>query len=296
MNIKNLNTGYCGLALGITGAFNTLKYLEKENGFIELFLLGAVLFLLTYYALKALKDKEDFITGMRDRKTLSLLPAFLMALSNISAHINLKSLWLLIVGGHLLYGLFFYRKVLFKGSPLVSYYIPLVGIAINIPHAHYFQMDSLGRFLLFYGIMGYLIVSWRLILHWRSFMAVNPLPLMGVLCAPLSLCIQGSLIYLDNPLMIKGALVISLITTLIVYMIVPAVFMAPFSLSWASLTFPTSAAAMAHLKGGVFLGSSKLMAVGYCEIFLSLMFLLIVSMGTFINFFLRTSRFQEIDI
>ena len=214
---------------------------------------------------------------IRDRKNLSLLPTAFMALANISACIGLEAGWFLFVGSHLLYGLFFYRKVLFRGAPLVSYYIPLVGITVNIPHAHLFQMDQIGRFLLIYGVVGYLIVSWRLLLHWRSFTRVNPLPFFGILCAPLSLCVQGAFIYLDNFLLIKGMLILSLITTFIVYLIIPMVLMAPFSLGWASLTFPTSAAAMAHLKGGIFLESPELMTMGYCEVVLSFVILFMVS-------------------
>ena len=43
-----------------------------------------------------------------------------------------------------------------------------------------------------------------------------------------------------------------------------------------SLTFPTSAAAMAHANSGNFLGLSKLSMVGYYEVILSLVILFIV--------------------
>lgn len=288
MNKKNLNIGYSGLALGITGAFNTLKYLGRENRFIELFFIGTALFLLLYCTIEFLKNKKDLTAEMMNKMNISLLPTFLMTLANILAHLEMKTLWFLTVGGHLLYGIFFYKKILFKDSPLVSYYIPLVGIAVNIPHAHLFQMDLLGRFLLLYGIIGYLIVSCRLIFYWKNFRTINPL--LGILCAPLSLCIQGSFIYLDNLSLIKGALMLSLLTTFIVYLIIPAILVTPFSLSWASLTFPTSAAAIAHLKGGFFLGSLKLIILGYCEISLSFMVLLIVSVGAFTNFSPRNNN------
>lgn len=290
MNKKNLNIGYSGLALGITGAFNILKYLGRGNRFIELIFIGTALFLLLYCTIEFLKNKKDLTTEMMNKMNISLLPTFLMTLANISAHLEMKTLWLLTVGGHLLYGIFFYKKILFKGSPLVSYYIPLVGIAVNIPHAHLFQMDLLGRFLLLYGVIGYLIVSCRLIFYWKNFRTINPLPLLGILCAPLSLCIQGSFIYLDNLSLIKGALMLSLLTTFVVYIIILAILTTPFSLSWASLTFPTSAAAIAHLKGGFFLGSLKLVVLGYCEISLSFMILLIVSVGAFTNFFPRNNE------
>jgi tellurite resistance protein TehA-like permease len=279
LNKKNLNIGYSGLALGITGAFSILKYLGRENGFIELILIGTALFLLVYCAIEFLKNRKHLTTEMMNKVNISLLPTFLMTLANISAHLDMKTLWFLTVGGHLLYGIFFYKKFVFRGSPLVSYYIPLAGIAVNIPHAHLFQMDLLGRFLLLYGSAGYLIVSYRLILYRKNFITITPL--LGILCAPLSLCIQGAFIYLDNIFLIKGALVLSLLTTLVVYLIIPAVLMSPFSLGWASLTFPTSAAAIAHLKGGFLLGSSKLIVLGYCEVFLSFMILLMVSAGAF---------------
>jgi len=279
LNEKKINIGYCGLALGITGAFNILKYMGLGNSFLEVVFIGTPLFLLVYFAGEFLKNKRSFMVDMRSSKNLSLLPTFFMASANIVAHMELETVWLLIVAAHLLYGMFFYRKVLFKGSPLVSYYIPLAGIAVNIPHAHLFQVDIIGKFLLVYGGVGYLVVSWRLLLHWRSFMRVNPLPLLGILCAPLSLLIQGQLIYFHSPHLVQGALIVSLITTFAVYLIIPVVLMSPFTLGWASLTFPTSAAAMGHLKGGIFLESSKLTALGYCEVFFSFLILLVVCMG-----------------
>ncbi len=53
-----------------------------------------------------------------------------------------------------------------------------------------------------------------------------------------------------------------------------------------SLTFPTSATAMAHANSGNFLGVSKLLMVGYYEVILSLVILFIVFAGALI-FFLK---------
>lgn len=294
MSKKKLNIGYCGLALGITGAINTIRYLKIKNDFIVIFLLGAAIFLLTYYALEAAKNKKNFIMNMKQTQNLSLFPTFLMASANIFTYINLKTVWFMVLVGHFLYSLFFYKKVLFKSNPLVSYYIPLVGIAVNIPHAHYFHMDPLGKFLLFYGTIGYIMVSCRLIFYWKNFLVSNSFSLMGILCAPLSLCIQGGLIYIENPLIIRGGMAVSLITTFIVYMIIPYVFMDSFSLGWASLTFPTSAAAMAHLKAGIFLGISKFITIGYCEVIFSFIILIIVSIGAVTDYLKKIPRFSKI--
>ncbi len=278
MNGRNLNVGYCGLALGFTGAFNTLKYLGWKSLLVEGVFLGGALLLLIYFARDTYKSKINILGA--DEKSLSLLPTVFMALGNISGHMGMKRMWLTLVGVHLIYGLLFYRSVIFRKVPLVSYYIPLVGIAVNIPYAHTFQMDLLGRFLLVYGGVGYLVVSCRLLLYRKWFRRLNPLPVMCILCAPLALCIQGGLIYLGNPTVIKGAMLISLFTTLTVYLIVPVVFMGSFSAGWASLTFPTAAAALSHLKGGILLENSKLLVLGYCEVAASLGILLVVTFRT----------------
>ncbi len=254
---------------------------------MEPLLIGTALSLLTYYIAESLKNKNRFIKEAQNRTTLTLIPTIFMASANMSAYIELKTLWFFIVGGHFLYSLFFYKKVLFKGLPIVSDYIPLAGLAVNIPHARLFQADLLGWFLLLYAITGYLLVSCRLILYWKHFITANPLPLLGILCAPLSLCIQGALIYLDNSLLIKGALILSLVCTFIVYLVIGAVFIRPFSLSWASLTFPTSVSALAHLQGGIFLENDKLTAIGYCEVFFSCSILMLVSIGALIKIFPR---------
>lgn len=287
MNRKSLNVGYCGLALGLTGAFNTLKYLGWEGLLFEGIFLGTPLLLLIYFAAETYKDRIDILG--EEKVSLSLLPTVFMALGNISGHMGMKKIWLVLVGIHLIYGLFFYRKVVFRGAPLVSYYIPLVGIAVNIPYAHLFQVDLLGRFLLIYGGAGYLIVSCRLLFYWRRFRKLNSFPVMCILCAPLALCIQGGFIYLGTSGLVKGAVFISLITTLAVYLVIPVVFMGGFSTAWAPLTFPTAAAALAHLKGGILLENSKLMVLGYCEVVASLGILLIVAFGT-INEIFRGRR------
>jgi len=278
LNKKNLNTGYCGLALGLTGTFNTLKYLGWGGLILEGIFLGTALLLLIYFAREICKSKINILGA--DEKSLSLLPTIFMTLGNISGHMELKKVWLIFVGLHLIYGLLFYRRVVFRGAPLVSYYIPLVGIAVNIPYAHLFQMDTLGSFLLVYGGAGYLIVSCRMLFYWRRFRKLNPLPLMGILCAPLALWAQGGFIYLEMPVVIKGAVFLSLLTTLAVYLIVPVVLARGFSTAWASLTFPTAAASLSHIKGGVLLESSELVALGYCEVVASLGILFIVTFGT----------------
>lgn len=278
MKKKDLNMGYCGLALGLTGAFNILKYLGGAAQALEVVLLGSALLLLGLFAVEVCKNRGNILEA--GDKTLSLLPTAFMALANISVHMEMEKVWLLLVGTHLLYGLFFYRRVLFRGAPLVSYYIPLVGIAVNIPAAHHLQMDMLGRFLLVYGGAGYLAVTWRLLLYWKRFRESNPLPLMAILCAPLALWIQGGMIYLEVSVLIKGALFISLLTTLGVYLLLPTILVGSSTTAWAPLTFPTSAAALAHLKGGIFLGSSRLEALGYCEVVLSFGILLLAAGGT----------------
>lgn len=283
----DLNMGYCGLALGLTGAFNILKYLGRMGQVLEGVLLGTALLLLVGFALEAFKNKVDILE--EGEKNLSLLPTAFMALANITTHLEVREVWLLLVGTHLLYGLFFYRKILFRGAPLVSYYIPLVGIAVNIPAAHLFQMDLLGRFLLIYGGVGYLVVTWRLLLYWRSFRELNFSPILAILCAPLALWIQGGMIYLEASAPIKGALLISVLTTLGVYLLLPLILRKSSSGSWAPLTFPASAAALAHLKGGIFLGSSGLETLGYFEVVLSLGILLLAAAGT-MGSFLKKQR------
>ncbi len=278
MKKMDLNMGYCGLALGLTGAFNILKYLGRLAPFLEGGLLGTALLLLGCFAVELWKNRGNILEW--GDKNLSLLPTVFMALANISVHMEMKRVWLLLVGIHLLYGLFFYRRILFRGAPLVSYYIPLVGIAVNIPAAKLLQMDLLGRVLLVYGGAGYLAVTWRILLHWRGFRESNPLPIMAILCAPLALWVQGGMIYLEVSVLIKGALLLSLLTTLGVYLLLPLIFRGSSSSAWAPLTFPTSAAALAHLKGGIFLGSSGLVALGYCEVVLSLGILLLATPGT----------------
>ncbi len=275
MKRTGLNTGYCGLALGLTGVFNILKYLERTSPLLEVVLLGTALFLLVIFILEVMRNKVNILK--EGEKNLSLLPTAFMALCNISAHLEMRIVWLLLVAAHLLYGLLFYRKILFRGAPLVSYYIPLVGIAVNIPTASLLQMDLLGRFLLIYGGMGYLVVTWRLFLYWRRFRELNYSPILAILCAPLALWIQGTLIYINTPGVVEGALLISLLTTLIVYLLLPRSLAGTSPAAWAPLTFPTSAAALAHLKGGFLLGSSGVEFLGYCEAALSLGITLLVA-------------------
>ena len=180
-----------------------------------------------------------------------------MNISTYLGHIIYEAgriVWIVAVVLHGLLLINFLRNILKEfdfQNILPSYFIPPVGIVVASVSGEMFNFSILCEILFYFGFISYFITLTFVIIRLRMGNIPSPnKPTLAILAAPASLCLAGylSLNSVPNPLLISILVPLSIIMTIIVYVMFFKLLRIPFNPGYSAYTYPVAISATAMVK------------------------------------------------
>ncbi|KKL82505.1 hypothetical protein LCGC14_1984100, partial [marine sediment metagenome] len=215
---------------------------------------------LSIYLLKIILNVSAFKNDLNHPVFSSIVPTFSMGMMNISTYLGHiiyeagRIVWIVAVVLHGLLLINFLRNILKEfdfQNILPSYFIPPVGIVVASVSGEMFNFSILCETLFYFGFISYFITLTFVIIRLRMGNIPSPnKPTLAILAAPASLCLAGylSLNSVPNPLLISILVPLSIIMTIIVYVMFFKLLRIPFNPGYSAYTYPVAISATAMVK------------------------------------------------
>lgn len=253
--IKKLPYPIVGLMLGLAALGNLLggynMQLKYAAGITSAFIGLMVI-------IKIIALPQSLRTAFDNPVVGSVMAAFPMAWMLLSTYIKpvLPStaiyIWYIAIGIHISFIIVYTKKYIINfniNKVFPSYFVMYVGIICASVSSKAFQMESLGQYIFWFGLISYLILLPIVIYRVVKIKNIPPpaVPTLVIFAAPASLCLVGymSTFQVKSPTMVYGLSILALIMAL--YGIVKAFMLIkrPFMPSFSAFTFPIVISAIA---------------------------------------------------
>jgi exfoliative toxin A/B len=269
--IKKVPIPICGVALGLASLDRFLWY-NYDAYILNLFaLLSFILALL--FTLRIVVDHKGILSDLKNPAAFAVLPTYTMTLMLLSAHVKIHIggilgdisfiIWISAIIASFVIMFFFVRRFFFNFSiknVYPSWVIIFVGYVVACVTSQAFEMEALGRILLWSGVVGYLGLLPLLV--YRTVIVRNiPEPIVphiAIFAAPVNLLVCGAIsVYAAPPEMLIYLLtVLGVVSYVIVMCYMPVMLNRKFYPTFAALTFPLVISAASFHSLGIFYGLS----------------------------------------
>jgi exfoliative toxin A/B len=228
--------------------------------------LAAVVALLV--ALRLVADFPAVRDDLRSPATLAVTPAFFMALMVLATYLKpiaaapAKGLWLAALALQLVLATTFVVRfgARFKLASVVpAWFLVFVGFVVASVTSPAFDMQPLGRGLLYAGLLGYAVALPLVIARVvRHKLPTPALPTIAIFAAPPSLCLVGYLAVtpVKQAVVVYALLTVAAVSLLYVLASLPRILDVPFCPTYAALTFPVVITAIALKQSNLFLAKT----------------------------------------
>lgn len=264
--IRRIPVAMSALALGLAALGNLLAPYSPEVRLV----CGAIAAICALLLLaRLILDFAGVRAELKNPAALAVAPAFPMALMLLATYLKPYAgaaafgLWAVALALQLaIVALFIARLVTVKSLAgcLPSWFLIFVGYVVGAVTSPAFEMQPLGRVLLYAGVAGYLVALPLIVLGLRRADALPApaLPTMAIFAAPSSLCLVGYLAVTDakQAWIVYVLLAISAISLVYVFTHLPGILKLGFHPGFAALTFPFVITAIALKQSGAFLAKS----------------------------------------
>lgn len=264
--IRRIPLPMSALALGAAGLGNLLLPYSPTLRT----LCGAVATIVVLLVLSRIAS--DFGTvreELRNPAILAVFPTLFMALMLLATYakpfapVPALALWFVALGLQLAVVAVFVGTFVVRfesARVLPSWFLVFVGFVVASVTSPAFEMQSLGRVLLYAGLAGY-AVTLPVVIRRVARGGALPAPLLptlAIFAAPPSLCLVGYLAVATEKQLpiVYGLLGVAMASLLFVLLSLPKILRTPFSPAYAALTFPAVISATAVKQANVFLASA----------------------------------------
>lgn len=226
-------------------------------------ILSAALVLLL--SLRFALDSANVRTELKNPAQLSVLPAYFMALMVLATYLKPIAptvAWLIWVSALMLQAvltLAFAGRFLLSfeiAKVLPSWFIVFVGYVVASVTSPAFEAQSVGRTLLYAGLVGYAVTLAVVVYRMRAVGALpDPaLPTVAIFAAPPSLCLVGYLAVVEvkQAPVVYALLALSVCSLIYLALRLPRILGLAFQPSLAALTFPVVISAVAMKQSAAF--------------------------------------------
>lgn len=263
--IRRIPVPMSALALGLASLGNLLAPYSEA---IRLICGGLAALLALLVILRIVLDFKGVFAECENPGTLAVLPTLFMALMVLSTYLKPYApavafgTWAVALGLQLAVTLLFVRRHVFEfaiGKVLPSWFIVFVGYVVASVTSPAYEMQGLGRVLLYAGLVGYVAVLVAVVWRLRTAELPQPaLPTIAIFAAPVSLCLAGYLAVTEvkQPSVVYALLVVSGVSLLFVLSRLPKVLGLSFHPGFAALTFPLVITAVALKQSNAFLSAT----------------------------------------
>lgn len=248
-NIINLPVAIAGISLGFSTIASVWEFLGCA--LIRHFAIIFASICIGLLLMKLLLDPKKVISELKHPVTGSFYfttTMTLMTISNYLSKYNLilaKCIWLSTIFLHIIMFIIFFvfMRKNFKFEQVVpSWFIPAVGICVSVVTGNPMGFDGLMKIIFYYSFTWLLILVPILIYRVKFYKAEIPSQIkmtLAIFAAPSNLCLAGYLgVFKPSNIILMVLVPISYILTLYVYTLLPKFLRQPFTLGFASLTFP----------------------------------------------------------
>lgn len=263
--IRRIPVPTSALALGLASLGNLLAPYSET---VRLVCGGLSALLALLVILRIAIDFKGVFAECENPATLAVLPTLFMALMILSTYLKpyasgvAFAVWAVALGLQLAVTLLFIRRHVLDfaiGRVLPSWFIVFVGYVVASVTSPAYEMQGLGRVLLYAGLMGYVAVLVTVLRRLRTTELPAPaLPTLAIFAAPVSLCLAGYLAVTENrqPAVVYALLAVSVVSLLFVLSRLPRLLRLPFHPGFAALTFPLVITAVALKQSNAFLSAA----------------------------------------
>ncbi|WP_024613441.1 TDT family transporter [Clostridium sp. Ade.TY] len=253
----------CLGAVTLTNFYEKLEFTAIKTIFT---LIGLIALIFTVY--KAFKHPKVMLNEMNNPILMALYPTATMLLMFIGVFIGRfnfligKGIWLFAIIINILFIIFFIIKhIIIKFN--MKYVLPcwfalLVGISLACTTSTEMKAVNLTIPIFYFVVIAFLL--FLPIVIYRLCTVEVPdchYPLIAIISAPSSLCVMSYLTLFKHPnfYVVMFFFILTIITTLFVYINFPKFFSIKFNPTYAALTFPLAASFVATFKVKVYLAS-----------------------------------------
>lgn len=259
IKLKDYPIGFIGTCLGavtLTSLYPGLGFNGVRSIFIYIGLIALV-----FWVARFIKHPDVIKKEMNNPILMTLYPTATMLLMNIAAYfVKFNStvaltLWYIGFIINIFFVIFFLITHVIKkfdiNSVLPCWYALLVGISVSCTTSPAMHTQNIVKPVFYFVVISFLtylpVVIYRLS---KVEVPDAQYPLICIFAAPASLCVLSYLTLFKNPnIYIVGFFfILSLITTIYVYINFPKIFKLKFNPTFAALTFPLAVATVACVK------------------------------------------------
>jgi exfoliative toxin A/B len=289
--IKRVPLPMSALALGLAALGNLLA---PYSPLVRLACGALAALLVVLIVARIVLDPHGVWNDLSNPAMLAVAPAFPMALMVLATYLKpfaataAQWLWFAALALQLAVVVLFVRRHVFSFSlekVMPTWFLVFVGFVVASVTSPAFQMQPLGRVLLYAGMLGYVVVL--SVVAFRMFRVGDlpgpALPSVAIFAAPPSLCLAGYLAVADAKQagVVFVLLAFSAISLLYVLTRLPQIFRSAFHPGFAALTFPLVITAIALKLSAGFLAQSGAGAVP--QLLIAAMDLLAVAMVLYVS-------------
>ncbi|MGX4600944.1 TDT family transporter [Faecalimicrobium sp. JNUCC 81] len=264
--------------------------------------------LLVFMIIKIFIDFKDILEKLKNPAIASVAPTFSMGIMILSTYINKLAprlavlIWSIGLILHIILILYFTYKFIMKfdiKKVLPSYFVVYVGIATGGITAPTYNLNKLGEYLFWFGLISYIILL--PIVLYRLFkvkdIPESALPTILILTAPANLCLAGYISsFKEKDILMIGFLgTLSILIFIGILVCLPKILKIKFYPSYSALTFPLVITAIAtkqtnmyFIKQGIIIPILKYLT--YFQMILAIGIVAYVSYKYVVFLFLNTNE------
>lgn len=291
--IRRIPVPLSALALAVATLGNLLAPYSPA---VKAFCGGVAAVLVLLLVLRFALDSRSVRKELENPAQLAVLPAFFMALMVLATYLNplaptaAFALWVTALVLQIAVSLLFVKRFVLSfdlAKVLPSWFLVFVGYVAASVTSPAFGAQSIGRVLLYAGLVGYIAILSVAIYRMRKVgdLPEPALPTVAIFAAPPSLCLAGYLAVTEAKQVLIVYVLLALSAASIAYLIVklPKIIALKFHPSLAALTFPVVISAVAMKQSSAFLEASAA-SVGVPQIAVLVMSAFAVGMVVYVLF------------
>lgn len=281
--IRQVPIPTAGVMLGLCALGNLLQsYSETIRMICGMSAVFLGIFLLLKFFMHPDQIKEDYENPILASVSATIFMSLMQLCTYAYPYIGKTAMfiWFAAVAGHIFLMGWYTKKFILRfnlSEIFPTCYITYVGIVVATLTSPTFGMEALGRVLLVFGLIAYIIMF--IVITYR-YMKVEvheaARPLFCIYTAPMSLCLAGYLVVVDDKSWLFTLILEIIAQSLFIFVLIklPRLLKLPFYTSYAAFTFPFVITAFALKKwiesfaemnvavsGGVLNGLQVLLAI-----------------------------------